>query len=69
MNQAANTIAIQSTNAVSTSPALPRRRRLAPAIASAVVTFALFGSVVLGMTGTGEGADQIVSQGHVAARA
>ena len=69
MNQAANAIATQSTNAASTSPALPRRQRLAPAVASAVVTCALFGSVVLGMTATGEAADQIVSQGQAAARA
>ena len=69
MNHAANAIATQSANAAPARPALSRRPRVGPAIASAVVTCALFGSVVLGMTATGEGAEQIVSQGHAAARA
>ena len=69
MNQAANTTAAQSTNAAATPPALPRRPRLGSAIASAVVTCALFAGVVLGMTSMGEGGEQIVAQGHVAARA
>ena len=68
MNQATQTAA-QSTNATTTTPALPRRPRFGPAIASAVVTCALFGSVVLGMTSMGEGGEQLVAQGHVAARA
>jgi hypothetical protein len=69
MNQAANTAAVRSNNAAATPPALPRRPRLGSAIASAVVSCTLFGSVVLGMTSMGEAGEQIVAQGHAAARA
>ena len=68
MNQATQTTA-QSANATATVPALPRRPRVGAAIASAVVTCALFGSVVLGMTSMSEDGEQLVAQGHAATHA
>ncbi len=67
MNQATRIAAAQSANAAA-RPTLPRRPRVGSAIASAVVTCALFGAVVLGMTSTGEQGAQIVAQAHAAAR-
>ena len=68
MNQATQTAA-QSTNATTTTPALPRRPRFGAAIASAVVTCALFGSVVLGMTSMGEAGPSFVAQASACAPA
>jgi len=65
MNQATQAAASQSSNAV---PGLPRQTRIGAAIASAIVTCTLFGGVVLGLSATGEGAPQIVAQGHPATR-
>ena len=66
MNQATDTTAAQSTKTIATPPALPRRPRLGSAIASVVVTCALFSGVVLGMTAMGQDGQQIVAQGHAA---
>ena len=68
MNQAANATATQATIAIATAPALPRRPRIGSAIASVVVTCGVFASVVLGMTATGPGTEQMLAQGHFAAR-
>ncbi len=68
MNQATRTAAAQSTKAAAGRPSLPRRTRLGSAIASAVVTCALFGAVVLGMTSTDQDGTQVVAQAHAAAR-
>jgi len=65
MNQATHAIASQSSNDV---PNLARQARIGAAIASAIVTCTLFGSVVLGMSPTGGSAGQIVAQSHQSAR-
>lgn len=65
MNQATRDIAVQSSNAV---PSLPRQTRIGAAIASAIVTCALFGSVVAGLSATDADAGQVVAQGHPATR-
>ena len=63
MNQATCTAAARSTNPAATRQTpLPRRSRIGSAIASAVVTGLLFGSVAMGMTSTGDEARQIVAQ-------
>ena len=65
MNQAARTAAAESTTPAATrQPGLPRRARLGSAIASALVTGVLFGSVVLGMTSMGDDGREIVAQAH-----
>ena len=69
MNPVAPT-AVESTRPAPSEPArLPRRPRIGSAIASALVTGVLFGSVVLGMTSMGDDGRQIVAQAHGAARA
>ena len=64
MNQAANNPATTTNR----QPALPRRPRIGSAIASALVSGVLFGSVVLGMTSMGDGGRQVVAQAHAAVR-
>ena len=65
MNQAANNPAPTTP---AHQPALPRRPRIGSAIASALVSGVLFGSVVLGMTSMGDGGRQVVAQAHAAVR-
>ena len=63
MNQAVPTAAARSTNPAATRPTpSPCRSRIGSAIASAVVTGLLFGSVAMGMTSTDDEARQIVAQ-------
>ncbi len=64
MNQAANNVAAATTR----QPALPRRPRIGSAIASALVSGVLFGSVVLGMTSMGDDGRQVIAQAHAAVR-
>lgn len=65
MNQATHAVASQPSNDV---PHLARQARIGAAIASAIVTCALFGSVVLGMAPTAENAGQIVARSLQATR-
>jgi hypothetical protein len=65
MNHATQAVAARSPNAV---PTLPRQTRIGAAIASAIVTCTLFGSVVAGLSATDEGAAQILAQSHPATR-
>ena len=70
MNQAVPTAAARSTNPAATHPTpSPRRSRIGSAIASALVTGVLFGSVVVGMTSTGGDARQIVAQARAGTHA
>lgn len=70
MNQATRTPAARSTNPAAIRPTLlPRRSRIGSAIASAAVTGILFGSVVMGMTTMGDGAQQIVAQARAGTHA
>ena len=62
MNRTANT-RTESTQAAATTPVrLPRGRRVGSAIASALVSGALFGAVVLGMTSMGDAGQPLVAQ-------
>ena len=66
MNQPPHTATTPSTNR---QTGLPRRPRLASAIASALVTGALFAGVVLGMTSTPDAGGQLVAHAQATARA
>ena len=66
MNQATRAAAAESTT--TRQPGLPRRPRLGSAIASALVTGVLFGSVVLGMTSLSDDGRQVVAQAHAPTR-
>jgi hypothetical protein len=70
MNQATtrNTADVVDQNAIR-QPVLPRRSRIGSAIASAVVSGVLFGSVVLGMTSMGETGRHVVAQASASAPA
>lgn len=62
MNRTANT-STGSTQAAATPPVrLPRGRRVGSAIASALVSGALFGAVVLGMSSMGDAGHPLVAQ-------
>lgn len=62
MNRTANTTN-ESTQAAATTPVrLPRGRRIGSAVASALVSGALFGAVVLGMTSMGDAGQPLVAQ-------
>jgi len=70
MNQATRIAAARSTNPAATGPTLtPRRSRIGSAIASAMVSGILFGSVVMGMTSMADDAPQIVAQARVGTHA
>jgi hypothetical protein len=63
MTRTAHTAAARHT----TSPVrAPRRQRLGAAVASAVVTGCVFGSIVLGMTSTGDAGPAVVAQARTA---
>ena len=68
MSQATRTAAASTTPAATRQPGLPRRARLGSAIASALVTGVLFGSVVLGLTSMGDEGREIVAQAHAPTR-
>jgi hypothetical protein len=69
MNPSTRTAATESTRPVPTaSGRLPRRPRIGSAIASALVTGVLFGSVVLGMTSMGDDGRQVVAAAHAPIR-
>jgi hypothetical protein len=69
MNQADRTPSDVADPAAIRPPVLPRRSRVGSAIASALVSGVLFGSVVLGMTSMGDGGPRLVAQANAAAPA
>ena len=69
MNQATPAATPGTTPAPIRETPLPRNSRTCAAIASVFVTGVLFGSVVMGMTSTGDGAPQIVAQARAGAPA
>jgi hypothetical protein len=69
MNQATRTTTDVTPQQATRQPVLPRRSRIGSAIASALVSGVLFGSVVLGMTSMGETGPRLVAQASAAARA
>ena len=64
MNQATRTTSDVAGQDATRQPALPRRSRIGAAVASALVSGVLFGSVVLGMTSMAPDGDQLVAQAH-----
>lgn len=50
-------------------PALPRRQRIGAAVASAVVSSVLLSAVVLGLTGSPDGASELAERPAPTARA
>ncbi len=69
MNQATRTTSDVAGQDATRQPALPRRSRIGAAVASALVSGVLFGSVVLGMTSMGEAAPSFVAQASASAPA
>ena len=69
MNQATRTTTDVAGQDATRRPALPRRSRIGAAIASALVSGVLFGSVVLGMTSMGEAGPRFVAQASASAPA
>jgi hypothetical protein len=72
MNQPTHTTAAVESASTGVAPEpirMPRRQRIGSAVASAVVSGVLFGSVVLGMTAPGDDGRQIVGQSHATTRA
>ena len=69
MNQATRTTSDVAGRDATRQPELPRRSRTGSAIASALVSGVLFGSVVLGMTSMGEAGPRLVAQASASAPA
>ena len=69
MNQATRTTSDVAGRDATRQPALPRRSRIGAAVASALVSGVLFGSVVLGMTSMGEAGPSFVAQASACAPA